>query len=655
MSASGRGIRNWLFRVLILVMVAALVGVLALAASKGMRVYRDVTAIKHRLDKVESIAEGDGQAKRAGSAKEMLQVLRQELEGGQQDFRALKEDVAPFLPLAAKLGWVPRFGSSIEAVPHLVAMGDYLLAAAGTALEAVDPLLDVAFGDKPASGEDRGSITERLLAPLIEAQPRLVDAQALIEQAVAERAAIDTTRLHPLLTKQLDRLDKYLPALRAATQAATVAPDLLGAVRPRTYLLLAENNDEIRPTGGFITAIGLLTVDRGKITRLDFRDGYQVDNWERDHPPAPEPLLRYMDAQLWVFRDSNFWPDFATSAKAAEYFAELDLSLQVDGVIAADQFALQILVGGLGGVVVPEYDNDLVTAENAIQKMREYWAPPDAHIRTKGWWRERKEFMNVLMDAMRKKLEEDAGSINLTRFGKAVLQTLNEKHVLVYLRDPYGGGFARESNWDGAVTATTSDYLFVVDTNMGFNKANAIVERRIDYQVRIDAAGLAQGRVTVEYRNPTTRTVECIHEPIYEGSYDLMIQRCYWNYLRIYTPEGTTAIANVEGGDMELLGVETGKQVFATWQVLAPQETQQIVLGYYLPNSVVTKAKNGLEYRLVVQKQAGTWAHPLRVTVSPPPGTSVVAASPAPKAIDGNVVVFEAKLNTDQEFRVVFR
>lgn len=637
-------------RPILLAIFLGLALLVALAALKGVRIYGYLSSAKGHLDAIEAVAGGG--KKNAALGADTFRRLRDEFKGGRADFLALQAEVAPFLPLAERLHGLPVVGGSLEATPHLLAMGDHLLGAADVMLDSLDPLLNTALGGE---GGGKGSITERVLTPLIAAQPALVQAQELIDQAAAERAKIDSWRLLSPLARQVDRLDKYLPTLQAGAQGAIVAPNILGAVRPRTYLLLAQNNDELRPTGGFITAVGILTLDKGKIARLEFKDSYQIDNWQWDHPAAPAPLLRHMDAQLWVFRDTNFWPDFGTSARAAQEFAARDLQMEVDGIIAVDQQALQILVGGLGSVTVPEYDNDVVTGENAIEKIRSYWAPPGGDVKTKGWWRQRKDFMNLLVEAMQTKLETQAKSINMARFAKSVLRVLNEKHVLIYLREPLGSGFARQANWDGTMAATQGDYLAVVDTNMGFNKASAIMEQSINYEVSINQQGMAQAQVDITYKNTSNRSVECIHEPIYEGSYDLMMNRCFWDYLRIYTPQGATAIADENGNDLERAPAEAGKQVFASWRVIGAGEEQRVAFGYYLPQPVLAPLAGGRQYTLTVQKQAGTLATPLRVTVRLPAGALVQAAQPAPAVISGNTVTFETRLDTDKTFTVIVR
>jgi hypothetical protein len=650
-------VRLWRFvrrLVLLLVLIGLMAGIAA-GVMTGRKLYKDGIAIKQRLDRVQAlVSENKGQ----GMGTEMFTTLRQELSGGQQDFLVLKSDLQPVMPLFSHLGWLPKVGPSLQAVPHFLAMGESFLNAGGVLLDGVDPLLNMIQGQKTSASGDKLSITERMLPPLMAAQPQFVDAQDGIERAVAERQQIDSARLLSPLATQLDRLDKYLPALRTASQAAAVAPMLLGAARPMRYLILAQNNDELRATGGFITGMGVLTIDKGKIVSLDFKDSYSVDNWKKDHPQPPEPLERYMDSQLWVFRDANFWPDFPTSAKAAEFFAGLDMDFTPDGVIAVDQYALQILIGGMGSVVVPQYNNDVLTSDNAIAKIRSYWEPPTAaggnDPEWYRWYIQRKQFMSYLVTAMRNKLETDTQSMSLTTFGKSVLEALDQKHILLYFSNPLGGGVA-DGAWGGVIPESTADYLFVVDANMGFNKANGVMKEKISYSINIDDGGLARSRLVVAYNNTSQRDVGCLLDAYYELTYDLMMNRCYWDYLRIYVPQGATLVGDENGRDMQMAGTENGKQVWASYIVIPPREKPQVAVGYYLPQPVLQKTGDAWEYRLLVQKQPGTDTTPLHVSVTMPAGTKVISASPAGAKIEGNMVTFDSDLSTDEEFRIVVK
>jgi hypothetical protein len=113
---------------------------------------------------------------------------------------------------------------------------------------------------------------------------------------------------------QLDRLDRICRSRRPAGArdgAALLAP--MG----RTYLILAQNSDELRATGGFISAAGVVRLENGRITDMKLTDSYAVDDLDQPHPLAPGPLAEQMGAQILLLRDSNWSPDFPASAEVA--------------------------------------------------------------------------------------------------------------------------------------------------------------------------------------------------------------------------------------------------------------------------------------------------------------------------------------------------
>ena len=100
-------------------------------------------------------------------------------------------------------------------------------------------------------------------------------------------------------------MDRVLPPFNDGLTLATEIPSLLGASDegPKTYLLLVENADELRPTGGFITAAGNLLLQNGHITSLTFENSGDVDNWTMPYPVAPWQLSQYMDSPVLIFRE----------------------------------------------------------------------------------------------------------------------------------------------------------------------------------------------------------------------------------------------------------------------------------------------------------------------------------------------------------------
>jgi hypothetical protein len=123
-------------------------------------------------------------------------------------------------------------------------------------------------------------------------------------------------------------------------------------------------------------------------------------------------------------------------------------------------------------------------------------------------------------------------------------------------------------------------------------------------------------------------------------------------------PEGSL---RAREGEMEgaLLGTEvgpaeSGKGVYGVFFVVAPGERREMVFEYQQPSCVVAGEQSGT-YRLLVQKQPGTLAVPLRVEVKLPPGSSVISTAPEASSLDNGGAVFETDLRRDREFEVTFR
>ncbi|MGE5603842.1 MAG: hypothetical protein ACM30E_12385, partial [Nitrososphaerales archaeon] len=147
----------------------------------------------------------------------------------------------PFLRVAPALGWAPRFGPDLVAAPQLVEMTVEVATAGRLASDALAPIAQV-LGD--GGGLDA---LPKAVDILIGAQPALAEARGHLDRAAELRAGLPPLK-DARLVRQLDKLDRLLPLARQALALAEAAPALLGADEPRTYLLLAQNSDELRAT-----------------------------------------------------------------------------------------------------------------------------------------------------------------------------------------------------------------------------------------------------------------------------------------------------------------------------------------------------------------------------------------------------------------------
>jgi len=649
-------LKAWRWRHVIL-----LVALLALAYGgyKAYRVWALARSLQSRLNQLQVLADGGGDLE--------PNDIGDSLRGARADLEALRGETALFMPATRYLGWLPGVGGDLQSASALLDVAIAVTEAGTMAFDGLEPLLTL-LEDENVEGEPLALV----LQTLSDARPDLVAAQARLATALELRAEIDDDALSARTADLLARLDRYLPLIETALDGAQLLPDLLGGSGRRTYILLAQNDDELRATGGFISAVGALTLDDGEIGEITFEDSYALDDFRNPYPDSPAPYLRYLGIDQWVFRDANWSPDFPTSARQAVALYQISRDLAVDGVLAVDQQALQIAVAALAPLEVEGW-TEAVTGDNVVSLIRLAWSPPEeaSDAEFGEWWRERKSFVGDLVGAMRARVEGAPGQVDWVALAKAVFQILDERHLQVWLADADSPAvdLLAEQGWDGALRPAASDYLLVVDTNMGFNKANGLVQQSIDYQVLIDADGTAEATLTVRHVNPSVGEAVCDHRPHYGADYEEMMNRCYWDYLRVYAPAGSqlqsATVHPVEAdllisgqpqsGEVEVLPEEKGKAVFASFFVLPRGQETETRFVYQLPPTAVERHEQGWRYRLLVQKQAGTRAVPLRVSLVLPPGARVEAVEPPAQGPEPDWLVFDASLVTDQAFEVSFQ
>lgn len=580
----------------LLIVLLAAAGWLGWSAARAANHGRQAWAALNRL-----------QAATESPSLEAVPALRADLAELEAHLRNTRQAARPFLWLAPRLGWLPRYGADVAATPALLDMGIELVTAGR---EVVDALMPAAAAVAAGSGLDR--LTE--LAPALKAaSPQLAAAETHLTAAETSRAAI-AGPLDPRLAAQLGRLDRLLPMARMGLALAQLAPGLLGGDGPRSYLILAQNNHELRATGGFISGAGYVTLDGGRIIELKVADSYAADNWSQPHPAPPLPLIEQMGVQLWLVRDANWSPDFGEASEVARALYAQDQGVLTHGALALDLEATRLLVGALGPLQVEGIDEP-ITAANTIAWMKRAWQSPTATEQSiesgqsREWYLSRKDFMGELIGAAFARLESGA-ELDALALGQTALKLLGERHLQISVDDPAAAALLARQGWDGGLRPPPGgDFLAVVDSNVGFNKVNAVVKPALAYRVAPGDGGLeATLVITYTHTAPAGSEPICDRSPRYGDSYDEMTRRCYWNYLRVYVP-GDSELVAAEG--FKKISTEPGMRgttVFAGDFVVPPGEVYAVTLRYRLPADLPAAP-----YRLFVRKQAGTLATPLTV------------------------------------------
>ena len=207
--------------------------------------------------------------------------------------------------------------------------------------------------------------------------------------------------------------------------------------RPKTYLILVQNNHELRGTGGFIAAIGRVTLDKGRVVDLDFADSYEFYSRGNIYPPAPPPLRKYMNIPVLVPRDANWSPDLPTAAQLIEFLYLRERAGPIDGIVTVDLNAVRHVVQGLEPLTVAGLADPITSANVEEQIVALYDRPVEGgEVSTDlgEWWSNRKNFIPAMAKTILQRVEDR--DINLLAMVNALQSALIDRSLQVWVKDP---------------------------------------------------------------------------------------------------------------------------------------------------------------------------------------------------------------------------
>lgn len=371
----------------------------------------------------------------------------------------------------------------------------------------------------------------------------------------------------------------------------------------RTFLVLLQNNYEIRPGGGFLGQYAIVKVKNGAVTSTKFEDANLLDQRIDAKVTPPAALTRKLQIKKWKFRDSNFSPDYPTNVEKALYFYRLaggGSGEQFDGVIAINADVFNHVLE-LTGPITPSGYNTTFTKDDGARKLEEVvekaYLGENVSAEAK---QARKNIMKVLTAELSDKLMTLG---NIPRIAELGLEELRNKNVMVWIRDEAIQKKIAEVKWDGAVNQTwNKDYLMFVDANLGGLKTDYHVYRGIDYTVDFTTGGKPFATAVYTYNNKAPRADWQTTD--------------YHTFVRLYVPKGSVykerfminAVTNGEELGHYFMGGYVDAEI--------GQGDVTTTLKYELPDTI--KPEN---YELMIQKQSGIKPLPVHIKLITPNGT----------------------------------
>ena len=454
---------------------------------------------------------------------------------------------------------------------------------------------------------------------------------------------------------------------------------MLGAEQERQYLILFQNNHEIRPTGGFIGSIALVDVDRGAVEKIDVQSVYNFDGQLKEFIAPPDPLLPVTNR--WYMRDANWFVDYPTSARKVSQFFEKEGGPTVDGVIAMTPEVIRGLLSVTGPVEMPGYgvtvdaDNFWETAQDQVSYSY------DLELNKP------KQFMADLTPLLLNKVFKAPAEESLMVL-KVLAEMIEQKHLLLYFRDDDLQERLKEANWSGELPRDKQGLLAVNNANIAGHKSDQFIEQEIDYRVELALDGSVDVMATIRRTH---------NGPVEAGDYkypkdENPATKDNIVYQRVLVPEGAELIdaqgfatesiiprfvmpepdvqmsadpeaaewqrAQVKHKSGTMVGKEAGYTFFANWVVTRPGETTVALYHYRLPKHVdMPNMVDPAElFQAMIVKQPGDMRTNIRVSMSIPEEMRIVYTVPSDGVtqVSSREIIYRGMLRKDVIVGLVF-
>jgi hypothetical protein len=502
----------------------------------------------------------------------------------------------------AHLPWVDRQVAAVRALRHAGEDGTSL------ALDLIPVLQDLHGG----SGGGSGVIKE--LASLGNTEHNAI-ARALGDLASLDAAvaAIPSGSLfgpiEHLRTDAQQAQQRLDSPVRAGLTILQTLPRILGTGTHR-YLILLANPGEERGGGGFIGAVGVVVFQDGQLVSSNFMPSSFSDTLVTNIP-APAPIREITGTNL-VLADSDWSPNFPTSAALAAEFYTRATGQPVDGVINVDPIALSDVLQVVGSVQVPPYPQ-VVSATNTLLELNyiiNIARPGDPGKAYLG------PFGHAVVDAALKTPRS-----HWLALATALERGASEKHIVLDFDDAQLEQLVANAGIGGVLPQKPSgDALLVADSNLSGTKGDLFVTRRYNLRATVDSHGHVQDRLTLTYHDPPETA---------PANAALLVDSAglYEDYIRVYLPPSahfddlqvSENGAPAQSESPEDFGVEDNRQWVAYDLILDVNATTTVTFLYDGPFAQVAP-NSTVGYQLAWERQINALTWPISVEVQLPGG-----------------------------------
>lgn len=251
----------------------------------------------------------------------------------------------------------------------------------------------------------------------------------------------------------------------------------------KQILVLLQNTEEIRATGGFMGSYAKINFDEGKIIDLQIQDIYEPDGQFQGFVDAPPGAKEYLSGGKGLrLPDSNWSPDFPTSAKVIATYFSFGHERDIDLLVTLNVDLIERILKIVGDVYLPDYG--LTASADNLTDL--------AHADRNGFFAGSKQkviFLESLFTNLKFKIANLSG-----QQVESIVQTLKlalpKKELQFFAWDEEIENLLVKHRLAGNLHRSPEADFFLaqVESNVGINKANKNISRNATLDINAQSS-----------------------------------------------------------------------------------------------------------------------------------------------------------------------
>ncbi len=391
---------------------------------------------------------------------------------------------------------------------------------------------------------------------------KILLAQSLISSA--------DTRNYPSLLKTTvndykDLVSQISKSIKPISNVSEFLPDLLGLNQRRRYIILLQDNGEIRSTGGSISNYAIIAIENGQIRELytdDIYNAQAIMKLKGKVYRTPASMMKGLSGVSFSFPLVNWDPNLDNTLLSSEQFVyDLGKGNSLDGIITLDTVFIQRLLDKWGGIEVPG-ESELINSENFYPRVfKEHSNDLVSEPRPSVFLA---DFFNTIITKIFSRKIMDNKDVY-----EVIKDSIDEKHILFSFKNLPAQSYLNENGWVSNLDQKFGAAPIDIDWNWGGNKANLYIKKNHTLNIQI------KDEKTIDYTYQITIENDSEKQEFPQGEYK--------NYIRVYIPYNAelTSLRGLTDSNYSVY-LEDGYKVVAGWFNIPIQKTLTLEIKYRL-------------------------------------------------------------------------